>query len=57
MRHRGKDVGTTEIYFDSVKEWTAKRLYCNAEMALHDEMGFPLSATYKGSMKRGGCFD
>jgi hypothetical protein len=56
MRYRGKDVGTTEIYFQPVKDWPAKLLYCNAEMALRDEMGFPLSANYKGSMKRGGCF-
>jgi hypothetical protein len=47
--------GTTHVYFTTVKEWTAKRLYCNAEMALHDELGLPLSAGYEGAMKAGGC--
>jgi hypothetical protein len=49
------EVGTTKVYFKSVKEWTAKRLYCNAEMALHDEFGLPLGTGYQGSRKAGGC--
>lgn len=49
------EVGTTHVYFKPVKEWTAKRLYCNAEMALHDELGLPLDKSYQGTMKPGGC--
>jgi len=48
-------VGTTKVYFQSVKEWTTKRPYCNAEMALLDELRIPLSATYQGVRNAGGC--
>lgn len=47
--------GTTRVYFKPIKDWTTKRLYCNAEMALHDELGLPLSADYEGARKPGGC--
>jgi len=49
------EVGTTKVYFKPVKEWTAKRHYCNAEMALLDELRIPLSATYQGVRNAGGC--
>jgi hypothetical protein len=49
------EVGTSRVHFTLVKAWTAKRLYCNAEMALHDEFGLPLSADYAGPRKTGGC--
>lgn len=49
------EVGTTKVYFKPVKEWTAKRHYCNAEMALLDELRIPLNATYQGIRNAGGC--
>jgi hypothetical protein len=52
---RSDEVGTTRVYFKPVREWTAKRLYCNAEMALHDELRLPLGKNYQGSRKAGGC--
>ena len=49
------EVGTTKVYFKPVKEWTAKRHYCNAEMALLDELRIPLSTTYQGVRNARGC--
>lgn len=49
------EVGTTKVFFKTVKEWTAKRHYCNAEMALLDELRIPLSTTYQGVRNAGGC--
>jgi len=47
--------GTTTDYFKVVRKWTTKRTYCNAELALQDELGIPVRQDYAGSKNSGGC--
>jgi hypothetical protein len=47
--------GTTADYFRVIRKWRAKRLYCNAELALKDELRVPVRQNYQGSHAIGGC--
>lgn len=45
----------TPYQFSQVTNFKAKRRYCNADMALKSELGFPLARRYSGSMTIDGC--
>jgi len=47
--------GTTQDYFSVAKQWRARNRYCNAELALRDELNLPLRKNYQGSLRVGGC--
>jgi hypothetical protein len=47
--------GTTIDYFAVTRQWKARERYCNAELALHDEVGLPLRKNYQGTLRTGGC--
>jgi hypothetical protein len=48
--------GTTTDYFGVLNEWKAGMRYCNAELALRDEVGLPLPSDYAGPNKIDGCY-
>lgn len=52
---RNDDAAGTPYEFKSVRSLTASRSYCNADMALKTELGFPLARTYSGPMTVDGC--
>jgi len=45
----------TQDYFGVAKRWAAKKRYCNAELALRDELRLPLPPDYGGPNKVDGC--
>jgi hypothetical protein len=45
----------TPYYFLKLNEAAAKRDYCNADMALKTELGFPLPPDYSGPQTPDGC--
>lgn len=47
----------TPYQFLQLVERQAKREYCNADMALKTELGFPLPRDYSGSKAVDGCFE
>jgi hypothetical protein len=47
--------GTTQDYFTAARRWKAKKRYCNAELALRDELNLPLPSGYGGPNKVDGC--
>jgi len=48
--------GTTTDYFAILKEWKAGMRYCNAELALRDEVGLALRSDYAGPKTADGCY-
>lgn len=52
---RNDDAAGTPYEFRPVRSLTASRSYCNADMALKTELGFPLARTYSGPMTVDGC--
>ncbi len=50
------DEGTGTPYeFKLVRQFRAKLQYCNADMALQTELGFPVARTYSGVRSANGC--
>ena len=45
----------TRDYFTVSKRWKAQKRYCNAELALRDELHLPLPSDYGGPNKVDGC--
>jgi hypothetical protein len=54
LRRNNEGPGTRD-YFDVVKRWTARKRYCNAELALKDELRLPLPSDYGGPNTVDGC--
>lgn len=52
---RNNDAAGTPYQFKSVRSLTASRSYCNADMALKTELGFPLARSYSGPLTVDGC--
>jgi hypothetical protein len=52
---RNVDPLGTPYQFVLINELQAKRRYCNADMALKTEIGFPLRRSYKGPETLDGC--
>jgi len=48
-------VGSTPDDFELAFKLRTTRAYCHSEMALHQELGLPLSRGYGGSAKPSGC--
>ena len=50
------DSGTgTPFEFTQISQRLTERRYCNADMALRTELGFPLSGSYSGPSTASGC--
>ena len=45
----------TPYEFKLIKRLIARRPYCNADMALQSEMGFPVAKSYSGAHSISGC--
>lgn len=54
LRRNDEPLGTP-YYFLKLREAAAKRNYCNADMALKTEVGFPLPRDYSGPRTPDGC--
>ncbi|MGE5500731.1 MAG: hypothetical protein ACM3W4_02260 [Ignavibacteriales bacterium] len=52
---KNPDALGTPYEFVKVQELTARHYYCNADMALRAELGFPLARTYNGPLSFDGC--
>jgi hypothetical protein len=55
LRRFERGFGSTPDDFELVFELRTTRTYCHSEMALHQELGLPLSRDYGGSAKPDGC--
>jgi hypothetical protein len=55
LRRFGGGVGSTPDDFELVFKLRTTRTFCHSEMALHQELGLPLSREYGGSAKPSGC--
>ena len=55
LRRFDGSVGSTPDDFEAVFKLRTTRAFCHSEMALHQELGLPLSANYGGSTKPSGC--
>lgn len=57
LKRSDGDVGETSDYYKRIASETLKTRYCDSDMALHVELGFPLPPKYGGSPTADGCFD
>lgn len=55
LRANTEGPGSTREYFESVGRFTTTTAYCNAEMALFQELGVPLPRSYSGPGTKTGC--
>ena len=55
LRVNTEGVGSTQDYFAPIGNFTTSSLYCNADMALHQELSIPLPMTYSGPRTSTGC--
>jgi hypothetical protein len=55
LRRFAGGVGSTPDDFEPAFKLRTTRAYCHTEMALHQELGLPLSRAYGGSAKPDGC--
>jgi hypothetical protein len=55
LKRSNGDVGETNDYYARIASETAGTRYCNADMALHVELGFPLPVYYQGGDAPNGC--
>jgi hypothetical protein len=56
LKRNDGEVGVTNDYFSRIASVTGRMPYCDADMALHVELGFPLPANYGGDTSADGCF-
>lgn len=56
LDHDADAIGRTTDEFVPVASITTTKRYCNADLALRDVAGVPLSASYAGANKVDGCF-
>ena len=47
----------TRDYFSVTRQWKARKSYCNAELALRDEVHLPLAPDYDGPNTVDGCIE
>jgi hypothetical protein len=52
---RSRDALGTPYEFRLVREFSARRRYCNADMALQSEIGLPVARSYSGPVTIDGC--
>jgi hypothetical protein len=56
LKHNdGANVGATVDYYARIASKTLNTRYCDSDMALHVELGFPLSRDYGGGKTPDGC--
>jgi len=55
LAHNDGEVGYTVDYFTKIQEIKSTGKYCNAEMALRQQFGIPLTASYNGPQTAEGC--
>jgi hypothetical protein len=55
LRRNEGSFGTTQDYFAVARRWNAQKRYCNAELALRDELKLPLPSDYAGPNKVDRC--
>ena len=55
LRTNTEGPGSTHDYFESVGRLATTTMYCNAEMALFQELVVPLPHSYSGANTKTGC--
>jgi hypothetical protein len=55
LRQNTEGVGSTREYFETVASYKTSSLYCNAQMALNQELGLALPRSYAGPRTVSGC--
>jgi hypothetical protein len=55
LQRAANPTGETHDVFKRLSAWHSVNRYCNSEMALSKELGFPLPGSYKGPRTPDGC--
>jgi len=55
LQSAASPVGETHDIFKRISAWSSTNRFCNSEMALSNELGWPLSSDYEGPKTPDGC--